>query len=80
MNSVNNDVLNQMAVGTTTNCILPYTPYTGCGIYPYVAPSGPSLSIEKLPGGFIITANGRREIVATVEALSAYLQRWNEAK
>lgn len=75
---MNNDVLNQMAVGTTTNCILPYT---GCSTYyPYVPPSSPSLSIEKLPGGFIITANGRREIVATVEALSAYLQRWSEAK
>jgi hypothetical protein len=60
----------------TSNCIVPY----GTGCYPYTCPSLPTgaLNVEKLPGGFIVTLNGRREIVATVEALADYLKRWSE--
>lgn len=79
---MNTTDLNQQVNGTS-NCIIdlcqPYTtyPYTWTYTCP---PSGPSLSIEKLPGGFIVSFNGRREILASFEALTGYLQRWGGEK
>lgn len=64
-------------MNTTSNCIVPYGSSTlGC----YTCPQSPTgaLNVEKLPGGFIVSLNGRREIVATVEALAEYLKRWSE--
>ncbi len=73
------DLANQIG-GGTTNCITPYV--SGC--WPstcyYNLPTSGTLNVEKLPGGFIVTLNGRREIVATVDALADYLKRWSAEK
>lgn len=71
------DLQSQLMANTTTNCITP-----GCWPYTYTATvtSPTTLTVEKLPGGFIVTLNGRREIVATVDALADYLKRWSAEK
>jgi hypothetical protein len=74
-----NSQLSQLSGSTTTNCISPYV--TGCWPYPqYTAPTPGTLNVEKLPGGFIVTLNGRREIVSTVDGLAEYLKRWSAEK
>lgn len=61
------DFTNQQLLGTS-NCI-------SLG-YPYTVASANTLSVEKLPGGFIVTVNGQRRVIAGVEALAAFLQGW----
>lgn len=76
--TLDNAVLDQQLIGSSSNCITPYV--SGCWPYTYTcAATGPGLHVEKLPGGFIVTLNGRREVVATAEALADYLRRWSEA-
>lgn len=67
---MNQDISNQLM--GASNCI-------SAG-YPYTVASSNTLTVEKLPGGFIITVNGQRRVVAGTATLADFLQVWGDAR